>query len=128
MKKKPRKISEKQIKIIAVITIVVIIVLVLLWGMTPGKIYDVSEILNNLDKFDGKEVNIIGTVAGWEYSSFNFSILDSWDKNSSINITYTRAFPENFGNNQTVVVTGIFWSEMKHIESQKIQIGCPSKY
>ncbi|EMR75522.1 hypothetical protein MBGDF03_00492 [Thermoplasmatales archaeon SCGC AB-540-F20] len=47
MERKARKISEKQIKIIAVVTIVVIVVGVLLWGMVPGKIYNVSEILDN---------------------------------------------------------------------------------
>ena len=128
MEKKPRKISEKQIKIFAVVTIVAIIVLVLLWGMTPGKIYDVSEILKDTNKFDNKELNIIGIVAGWKYPSSNFSLVDSRDEISAINITYNRAFPENFGNNQTVVVTGIFKSDMNNIDSQNIQIGCPSKY
>jgi cytochrome c-type biogenesis protein CcmE len=128
MEKKPRKISEKHIKIIAVVTIVVIVVSVLFWGMIPEKIYDVSEIIDNLEVFDSKEVNIIGIVGGWERSSYNFTLIDSSDKISTINITHTRPFPENFGNNETVVITGILSSETKHIESQKIQIGCPSKY
>ena len=128
MEKKARKISEKQIKIIAVVTIVVIVVGVLLWGMVPGKIYDVSEVLDDPGKLDGQEVNIIGVVGGWGSSSNNFTLVDSQDKNLAINVTHTRAFPEGFGNDETVVVTGVFWSETSHIESQKIQIGCPSKY
>jgi len=39
MEKKPRKISEKQIKIVAVVIIVVIVVSILLWGMVPSKYY-----------------------------------------------------------------------------------------
>ena len=128
MEKKPRKISEKNIKIIAIVAIVAIVVIVLLWGMVPDKIYDVSEILDNQKKFNGKEVNIIGIVKGWEHSSYNFSLVDSWDNSSVINITHTGAFPQNFGNDETVVIIGIFLSEMDHIQSQKIQIGCPSKY
>ena len=130
MEKKARKISEKHIKIIAVVTIVVIVVGVLLWGMVPGKIYNVSEILDNPEGFDGQMVNVTGVVRGWGLSSHNFTLVDSLDKNLTIEITHTRAFPEGFGDNETVVVTGIFWSETEiwYIESQSIQIGCPSKY
>ena len=128
MERKARKISEKQIKIIAVVTIVVIVVGVLLWGMVPGKIYDVSEILDNPEGFDGTVVNVTGVVEGWGLSPHNFTLVDSLDKNLTIEITHTRGFPGGFGNNETVVVTGVFWSETGHIESQKIQIGCPSKY
>ncbi|KYK30499.1 MAG: hypothetical protein AYK22_03670 [Thermoplasmatales archaeon SG8-52-3] len=128
MGKKPRQISEKQIKIIAVVIVVVIILVVLLWGMTPGKINDVSEILKNTEKFDTKELNVIGIVAGWKLSSKNFSLVDTKNNELAINITHSKAFPENFGNNQTVVVIGIFRSELNLIESQNIQIGCPSKY
>jgi len=128
MERKAIKISEKQIKIIAVVTIVIIVVSILLWGMIPEKIYDVSEILNNPEGFDGKEVNVIGIVEGWEPSSYNFTLLDNSNEILAINITHTRAFPEGFGDNKTVVVIGVFSSELRVIESQKIQIGCPSKY
>ena len=128
MEKKARKISEKQIKIIAVVTIVVIIVVVLLWGMVPGKIYNVSEILGNPEGFDGRGVNVTGVVRGWGLFSDNFTLVDSLDKNLTIEITHNKVFPEGFGDNETVVVTGIFWSETRYIESQSIQIGCPSKY
>ena len=128
MKTKPRKISEKQIKIIAVVTIIVIVVGILLWGMIPGKIYDISQILDDPEGFDGQEVNVRGVVGGWGGSSQNFTLVDSHDKSFTMNITHTRSFPEGFGNSETVVITGIFRSETMHIESQSIEIGCPSKY
>jgi cytochrome c-type biogenesis protein CcmE len=128
MEKKVRKISENQIKIIAVFIIVVIVVVILLWGMVPGKINEVSEILNNLEEFDGRMVNVTGVVTNWDVSSNNFSLGDSIDKNLLINVTHTTVFPGGFSNNETVVVTGIFLSKTKRIESQKIQIGCPSRY
>ena len=110
MERKARKISEKQIKIIAVVTIVVIVVGVLLWGMVPGKIYNVSEILGNPEGFDGRGVNVTGVVRGWSLFSENFTLVDSHDKSFTMNITHTRSFPEGFGNSETVVVTGIFRS------------------
>ena len=69
MAKQTRTISEKQIKIIAVVVIVIIIVGILIWGIIPGKIYDVSEILNNPNEFDGKGVNVTGLVTGWTFST-----------------------------------------------------------
>ncbi len=127
-KKVRKKISKKQIKIIAVITIIVIVVSILLWGMVPGKIYNVSEILDNPENFDGRMVNVTGIVDRWGISPHNFTLIDSVDKDLTINITHTGIFPGSFGNNETVMVTGIFWSETRHLESLKIQIGCPSKY
>ena len=128
MKIKEKKISEKQIKIIIVILIVVIVVGIIIWGMVPEKIYDVSEILDNPERFDEQKVNVMGLVGNWETQSNNFTLIDSQDENIVINISNTKGFPEGFGNKETVVVTGIFFSETVIIETQSIQIGCPSKY
>jgi cytochrome c-type biogenesis protein CcmE len=128
MKIKEKRISEKQIKIAIVILIVVIVIGILMWGMVPEKIYDVSEILDSPENFDGKKVNVMGLVGNWEIQSSNFTLVDSQDENIVINISNTKVFPEGFGNKETVVVTGIFFSEAFYIETQSIQIGCPSKY
>ena len=128
MKIKEKKISEKQIKIIIVVAIVVIVVGVIIWGMIPEKIYDVSEILENPEGFNGQKINVMGLVGNWETTSNNFTLIDSQEENLVITINYTKAFPEGFGNKETVVVTGIFWSDIVNIEAQSIQIGCPSKY
>jgi cytochrome c-type biogenesis protein CcmE len=128
MKIKEKKISEKQIKIIIVILIVVIVVGILIWGMVPEKIYDVSEILENPESYDGQIINVMGLVGNWELQSNNFTLIDSQDEDIFININNTKVFPEGFGNKETVVVTGLFFSETVIIETQSIQIGCPSKY
>ena len=128
MKIKEKRISEKQIKTIIVILIVVIVVGVLIWGMVPEKIYDVSEILDNPEGFDGQIVSVMGVVGNWDKQSTNFTLLDSQDENLLINISNTKVFPEGFGSKETVVVTGIFFSGNLSIETQSIQIGCPSKY
>lgn len=128
MTKQPRKISEKQIKIIAIAVIIIIIVGILIWGIIPGKIYDVSEILKTPDVFDGKGINVTGIVTGWTLSSKNFTLVDSKDNNASIDIINKGSIPEGFGINKTIVVTGIFRLENNYIESKSIQIGCPSKY
>ena len=86
MKIKEKKISEKQIKIIIVILIVVIVVGILIWGMVPEKIYDVSEILDNPESYDGQKVNVMGLVGNWETQSNNFTLIDSQDENLFINI------------------------------------------
>ena len=128
MKIKEKKISEKQIKIGIFILIIVIVVGILLWGMVPEKIYDVSEIVKNPEDFNGKKVNVMGLVGNWEIQSNNFTLIDSKDDNIVINITNTNVFPEGFGNKETVVVTGIFFSENAYMQTESIQLGCPSKY
>ncbi|UCF50120.1 MAG: cytochrome c maturation protein CcmE [Thermoplasmatales archaeon] len=128
MKKRIRKISEGQIKIVIVVFIVVIILALLLWGMVPGKIYDVSEILKKSSSFDGQELEVTGIVTEWTSTSRNFTLVDSINNNYAINVTHTSWYPEGFGVNETIVVSGIFLSNTTHIESKTIQIGCPSKY
>jgi cytochrome c-type biogenesis protein CcmE len=128
MKKGIRKISEGQIKIVIVVFIVVIILALLLWGMVPGKIYDVSEILKKSSSLNGQELDVTGIVTEWTSSSRNFTLVDSINNNYAINVTHTSWYPEGFGVNETIVVSGIFWSNTTHIESKTIQIGCPSKY
>ena len=78
--------------------------------------------------FNGKIVNVTGVVEGWILSSDNFTLVDSLNSSVKISIIHDRGFPGGFGNNETVVVSGIFYSEVNFIESQSIQIGCPSKY
>ena len=128
MEKKRIKISDKQIKIIAVFTILIIILIVLFWGMVPGKIYEVSEILEKPLSFDSKYVNVSGVVSNWNSESNNFTLIDPFKENNSIEVEHNRGFPGGFANNETVVVTGVFYSNTIFILSQSIQIGCPSKY
>ena len=127
-KKKRKKLSEKQVKIIIAIIIVVIIVGIIVWGMVPDKIYEVSELLDDPDKYDGNEVSLTGVVKNWDSSSVNFTLGDAQDENLVLNITHEGLFPENFGINATVTITGVFHKDMMRVESKKIVTGCPSKY
>ena len=119
--------SERILYVGAVLIVVVIGYLV--WGMTPEKYYEVSEIMDNPADFDGMEISIKGTVGGWNNTA-SFIIIDSNDANLTFDATHDRAFPEGFGNNETIVAKGIFTytNGIGHLESEAIQIGCPSKY
>ena len=127
--KEKKKISEKQIKILVLVVLVVVIIGYLVWGMTPEKFYEASEILENPADFDGMEIDVKGLVGSWNMTS-GFILLDSNNQNLTINVTHNSAFPEGFGNGETIVVTGVFTysNGIGHIESESIQIGCPSKY
>ena len=101
MKEKTRKISEKHIKIIVVIAVIIIVVGLLFWGMIPEKIYEVSEITNSKETFDGKDLNVKGIINNWNISTNNFTLLDTTNENLLIEITHTGAYPEGFGNGET---------------------------
>jgi cytochrome c-type biogenesis protein CcmE len=79
-------------------------------------------------KFDGKYVNVTGLVKSWSSTSENFTLVDYLDYNFTINITHDSGFPGGFGNDETVVVSGIYNFAMNKIESNSLQLGCPSKY
>ena len=127
--KDKKKISEKQIKMLVLMVLIVVIVGYLVWGMTPEKFYEVSEILENPAEFDGMEISIKGFVNNWNNSD-NFTLTDALDNTLTINATHNRAFPDGFTDNETVVVRGLFTysNGIGYIESESIQIGCPSKY
>ncbi len=128
-KKKRKKLSEKQVKITIAIIIVLLIVGIMIWAMIPNnEIYEVSDLLDDPDKYDGEELSLQGVVIKWDSSTVNFTLGDSNDDNLAINITYTGTIPENFGINSTVTVTGVFHKDPIHVESNEIQTGCPSKY
>jgi cytochrome c-type biogenesis protein CcmE len=128
MRIKTRKISEKQIKIIVVIAVIIIVVGVLFWGMIPEKIYEVSEISNSKESFDGKEFSVKGIINNWNISTNNFNLLDTSNENLLIEMTHTGAYPEGFGNGETIIASGSYNSSTNHFVSKSIQIGCPSKY
>jgi cytochrome c-type biogenesis protein CcmE len=124
-----RKISEKQIKVVIFIVIIIMVVFIAVWGMVPGKIYEVSEVLENPAEFYETEIQVKGVVIGWNLSH-NFTLRDQTEYDLTIEAMHSGPLPEGFGNNETVVVKGVFSNATGayHIESVSIQIGCPSKY
>jgi cytochrome c-type biogenesis protein CcmE len=126
--KKERKISEKHIKLIVILAVIAVVLVIVVWGMVPEKIYEVSEVTKNKNLYDGKEISIKGVILAWNGTTKNFTLADAMNTNITISVTHSGAFPEGFGNNATVVVKGIFRSQLLHMDSIAIQIGCPSKY
>ena len=105
-------------------------VVILLWGMVPDRIFEVKEVVDGLDDHVGERINVKGVVSNWEIGMSNFTLVDSNNANLSIRVEHPGPIPEGFGVNVTVVVKGIFHrSEQTYsIDSDEIQIGCPSKY
>jgi len=129
--KEETKITGKQIKLVIFLVIIIMVVFLLFWSMSPTKIYEVSEIYERTSSITtAKEISVKGLVADFQPGGSNFTLLDSLNGNLTIQVTHDHPFPEGFGNNQTVVVTGIFKDDdgVYRMESSTIQIGCPSKY
>ena len=128
--KAPRRISQKQIKIIVVVVVIIVVVGVLVWGMIPEKIYELAEVLDDQDKFEDDYISVKGVVTEWNKSSDSFTLTDSNDETLTILVIHDGPFPEGFGINVTAVVKGTFKiaSGNPIMESNEIQIGCPSKY
>ena len=125
-----RRYSEKRVKVFVLVAVVSVVVVILLWGMVPERIYEVEEVVDGEDSFDGKQINVKGVVTAWETDKSNFTLLDSNNANLSILVRHTGPIPEGFGINVTAVVKGVFHrdGDIHSIDSTEIQIGCPSKY
>ena len=125
-----RRFSEKRFKLLLLVGGVSVVVIILLWGMVPERIYEIEEVLEDSDGFDGKMVSIKGVVNEWETGRTNFTLVDSNDPTLIIQVSHSGPIPEGFGINVTAVVKGVFHRSegLFNIDSEQIQIGCPSKY
>lgn len=125
-----RKVTERQVKIIAVVVIVAVLATVLLWGMVPDKIYELHEVEDRIDDLNGEYVSVKGVIVIWESGLSNFTMADTNDMNTTILVSHTGPLPEGFGINATAVVKGTLHKSSNSIlmDSDEIQIGCPSKY
>jgi len=127
----PIRISERHLRVAGVLVVVAMVMVLLFWGMVPETIYEVNEITSDATAYDGNEVSVKGVITGWDNSSHNFTLQDSFTEDTLIHVTHEGAFPEGFGYNATAVIKGRFdvmGSGVFHLSSQSIQIGCPSKY
>ena len=128
--KTPRRVSKKQVRFLAIIAVVVVIIIVLVWNMVPERIYEVSNVTEEIDDLDGEYINVKGVVVSWESGQSNYTLADTNDANITIEAVHTGGFPEGFGLDATVVARGVVKKSGISIEldSDEIQIGCPSKY
>ncbi len=128
--KVPKRFSRKQVRIMGIVVIVAVLATILLWGMVPEPIYEVDQVLDDPDSFDGEWMNIKGVVVNWEAGNSNFTLADSNDGNLTIEVSHSGGFPEGFGINVTAIVKGTFHagSSVHRLDSEEIQVGCPSKY
>jgi cytochrome c-type biogenesis protein CcmE len=129
-KGKGRRVSEKRIKMAVVVIVVAVLVAILLWGMVPDRIYELDEVVENIDDLDGETVSIKGVIVSWETGMSNFTFADTRNENLTIEVTHEGPIPEGFGIEATAVIKGIVHDGDTHIwmDSEEIQIGCPSKY
>ncbi len=128
--KVPRRFSRKQLRIFALVAVVAVIVVILLWGMVPERIYEVRNVFDEIDDLDGEYINVKGVVVSWESGQNNYTMADTDDANLTIEAVHKGGFPEGFGMDATVVAKGIVKRSglVISMDTDVIQIGCPSKY
>ena len=126
----PRRISRKQLRIVAIVAVVAVIVVILLWGMVPEPIYEVRNVHDEIGDLSGEYINVKGVVVSWESGQSNYTLADTKDANLTIEAVHSGGFPEGFGMEATVVAKGVVKKSggVIKLDSDAIQIGCPSKY
>ena len=111
-------------------TIVVVSLLATLLLTPPEGSKSVDEVLANPDEFRGESISVRGVVKNGSYNLSNGDfILSGEDNELSVTIGSTQ-LSTAFSEGKTILVTGILVEVNNEWElrSEKIEVGCPSKY
>ena len=89
----------------------------------------VSELVRNNTAYANKDVQVLGKVvngsSGWtDGGSFLFNLTDG---QYTIRVTYNQSVPQNFMENQDVVVIGRLLSPY-NLNASEMLVKCPSRY
>ena len=111
-------------------TIVVVSLLATLLLTPPEGSKSVDEVLINPDEYRGESISVRGVVKNGSYNLSNGDfILSGEDNELSVTIGSTQ-LSTAFSEGKTILVTGILVEVNNEWElrSEKIEVGCPSKY
>ncbi|MEE9116937.1 MAG: cytochrome c maturation protein CcmE [Thermoplasmata archaeon] len=132
---KPKSDAKKRqvLKIVVVLAVIIILVVIFL-SSAPADPYDtVEKVMSNPSKYEGKHVEVRGTVEAWSTSRSVFNLTGfSEDDPPFIVISYD-VLPDQFANGKDVVVKGQFYNnggtyQIDVIGAKNIVVGCSSRY
>ena len=88
----------------------------------------VTQVVENSDRYHGKEVRVIGVITDASANSGNLALqFRLADAQNSINVMYNGSPPQNFEMGiQAVIVGKLLTADL--IEASSILLKCPSKY
>ncbi len=126
---------KKKSKIIVVAVIVVVALVILLWSLSPPKSQSISDVVDNPDKFLGKNIQIKGIVVNNTIdnstSTIKFNLTDEDDDSYNLTVWYEGILPNNFEAGKVSFVKGYLERDDEdnlYFDAETIKIGCASKY
>jgi cytochrome c-type biogenesis protein CcmE len=119
----------KRNKIIIAVIIILAAVGICVWGMIPPEFLTVSEVMDNPNKYKGKEIEVKGTVANLNATG-PVKTFDLTDGKSVMHVEYEGALPSEFKEGKDVVVKGKLEARGEEwvFKATEITVGCPSKF
>lgn len=89
----------------------------------------VSEIVRNNLSYSNRDIQVLGKVANGSstWAQDGSFLFDLTDEQSTISVTSRASVPQNFQENQDVVVVGRLLSP-GNLNASEILVKCPSKY
>ncbi len=122
---------NKKHKGVLAIVLIALIGIAGLWNVDLAQGYLlVSELVEHQDKYDGKNVNTMGTVKdgtlNMSTSGISFILEDPEDTAYGIKVVYVGDLPANLADGAQISLTGKMLTD--RIEADRIVMGCPSKY
>jgi cytochrome c-type biogenesis protein CcmE len=132
---KPESNAKKKLilKVVVVFAVIAILVVIFL-SAAPADPYDtVDQVLADPSKYEGKEIEVRGTVEAWLPLNSTFNLVGfSGDNQTYIVVSY-NAVPSQFANGKNVVVKGLFHNNGSSYQidvgdANDILVGCSSRY
>jgi len=123
-------LNKKQKAVIAT-AIIVVTAVILFWSFRPGDPYlTVSDVVDHSAKYEGKSVDVKGTVeeGTLNHDSREFNLTDGKE---SLRVISDVQLPDNLKDGKDCVVKGrLVIKDDGELEFQasEITVGCPSKY
>ena len=121
--------AKKRLTLVGLIIVVIAILLFVFLG-SSGTAQALSVTQAASGDYDGKKVQVSGTVVDGSYTtqgaSTVFKVFDTDNADVTLSVTYSGALPATFGNGVTAICTGKVEGGM--LDCAEMVTKCPSKY
>lgn len=123
---------KKKNKIMIVVLVVIIAIIITLWGLKPPETKSLNQVMNNPDKYLGKNINLKGTVENNSIKNSTDSLLFCLTEGEyNLSVIYIGNIPNNFVEGKKVILKGVLKKDEDNkllFIASKITVGCPSRY
>ena len=123
------KLNKKR-KVLIALLVMAAIAVAMVWYFTPGEYLSVSDVVDHPSKYEGKTIDIRGTVEKGTLDN-DGRMFNITDDKASLPVISDGKLPDNLKEGKDCVVRGkleVNGEGELEFHATEITVGCPSKY